>query len=853
VASIPYRSEELLERTGWMRALAARLVADPGAADDVVQEAWIAALEHPPREVGEAWLARVVRNLAWKRRRGERRRADHERAAPAVEPAPGPAQTAERLELQRRVLAAIAALDEPFRTAVVERYLEGRTSAELARRLGVPEGTVRWRLSRGVEDLRARLDHDFGGREAWSVVLAPLALSSPPLAPPAAAGALALPVQTGVITVLTSSKIVLAAALVVAAAGVYWWRHEDGVRGARTASEAARVEPPAEPKVEVELASTSPSAPDEPARRAAELAAEPKRATSAAAPEPRTEAVPEFATLAMRFVDPLGAPFAGVRIARLGAEKDVVLSAADGRAEIRSSGGGEKREWNVELLASRAGSATRLLRATAMLGRTTDLGDVVLEPGAQLAGHVLDESGLALEGAEVGLAAPELGEDARDEAYARRQGTAAFDRTRTARTDASGAFVLDGVATGEVRLWAHAAGMRYGWSEPFEVRAGEDQFGLELRLAPLRATDRITGIVLDPAGEPLGGAQLVSMYAIASESGSTSTDLGEDGRFDIVLRRDARYSFLASDPEHRYADALALDVAPGTRDLELRLGEKRTFAVAVRDREGAPLEGCRFLRWVRWSRDGVEQDDSPAKELEPGLYSLDLPSLPFQLSVQRDGYLPAEFPELRPERVGARLDVLLERAPLLTGRVLAAGAPVTNARVRLHHAVSGTMLRNGFACLFLPKASSETTTDADGRFALASDVLTPVFLCAASPNWATTRLGPLDPAAAGELTLELAATGAIEGRVLLPDGADGEGVVVGINHGDGLARTLRAGPEGRFRFEHLAPGPWQVLRCAAELDPRSSTVSTLDDEQRIEWSCTVEPGRTTRFDLNLTR
>jgi hypothetical protein len=115
------------------------------------------------------------------------------------------------------------------------------------------------------------------------------------------------------------------------------------------------------------------------------------------------------------------------------------------------------------------------------------------------------------------------------------------------------------------------------------------------------------------------------------------------------------------------------------------------------------------------------------------------------------------------------------------------------------------------------------------------------------------ELGPLDPLAERELRVELTLGGAIEGRVLLPDGADGAGIVVGINHGDGHGRTLRAGLDGRFRFEHLAPGAWQVLRRENELDPNMISISTSDERPEIEWSCTVEAGRTTHHDLDLTR
>ena len=64
--------EALLAHAGWLRQLAASLVLDPGAADDVVQDTWLAALLHPPAADRplEPWLARVARNFAFRRRPG---------------------------------------------------------------------------------------------------------------------------------------------------------------------------------------------------------------------------------------------------------------------------------------------------------------------------------------------------------------------------------------------------------------------------------------------------------------------------------------------------------------------------------------------------------------------------------------------------------------------------------------------------------------------------------------------------------------------------------------------------------------------------------------------------------------
>ena len=55
---------DLLDHSGWLRALAYSLVSDPSVAEDAVQDTWVAALERPPDtdENVRGWLATVVRN-----------------------------------------------------------------------------------------------------------------------------------------------------------------------------------------------------------------------------------------------------------------------------------------------------------------------------------------------------------------------------------------------------------------------------------------------------------------------------------------------------------------------------------------------------------------------------------------------------------------------------------------------------------------------------------------------------------------------------------------------------------------------------------------------------------------------
>jgi hypothetical protein len=109
---------------------------------------------------------------------------------------PSAERLAERLEIHRELAEAVSRLEEPFREVVLLRYYQDLTSAEIARRLDEPAGTIRWRLKTGLDRLRVALDERRGGaRRAWMAALIPLARleeRAPPAARPPGFGTLAV-------------------------------------------------------------------------------------------------------------------------------------------------------------------------------------------------------------------------------------------------------------------------------------------------------------------------------------------------------------------------------------------------------------------------------------------------------------------------------------------------------------------------------------------------------------------------------------------------------------------------------------------------------------------------------------
>lgn len=170
-ARFALRPEDVLAHQGALRALARRLVQDEGVADDVVQDAWLAALRSGPRRTGvgglRSWLVTVLRNAARKEGRGTQRRADREAVAARPDPLPPTEEVAERAAMHREIVDRVLALDEPYRTVLLLRYFEDLPPRRIAERVDATVATVNQQLLRGRQRLREALDAKYGRRADW--------------------------------------------------------------------------------------------------------------------------------------------------------------------------------------------------------------------------------------------------------------------------------------------------------------------------------------------------------------------------------------------------------------------------------------------------------------------------------------------------------------------------------------------------------------------------------------------------------------------------------------------------------------------------------------------------------------
>ncbi len=154
---------EALFREHWPRAHRAAflVVQDAAAAEDIAQEAFLAAVRNldrfDRRRPFGPWLHRIVvnRSIDWARARRLRREAGE------VETAEEEFDTGDLGNpFSEGIAAGLASLRPEQRAVIVLRYLLDYSPGEIADLLDLPRGTVNSRLRRGLDRLEDILDRE---------------------------------------------------------------------------------------------------------------------------------------------------------------------------------------------------------------------------------------------------------------------------------------------------------------------------------------------------------------------------------------------------------------------------------------------------------------------------------------------------------------------------------------------------------------------------------------------------------------------------------------------------------------------------------------------------------------------
>lgn len=137
-----------------------RVLSNHHDAEDAFQATFLVLVRRAasiiPREMVGNWLYGVAQQTAMKARAMLAKRRIRERQVTAMPEAQAPEQDA-RCDLQPVLDQELNRLPEKYRVAIVLCDLEGKTRKEVARQLGLPEGTLAGRLTRGRALLAKRL------------------------------------------------------------------------------------------------------------------------------------------------------------------------------------------------------------------------------------------------------------------------------------------------------------------------------------------------------------------------------------------------------------------------------------------------------------------------------------------------------------------------------------------------------------------------------------------------------------------------------------------------------------------------------------------------------------------------
>ena len=633
--------------------LGVHLARDPHLVEDALQSTFLQVIE-APHEWAESrplvpWLLGIMANRVRELRRLARRDVDPERLRERAEI--GPLDAASERELSASLAASLAMVEEPYRTTLERHLVRGEAAPEIAAALGVPAGTVRMRLHRGIGRLRDLLPAS-GFAMAGGVATMPAAtlasmravvLARVPSRVVAVVGA--GPIPFAVLGVLTMNKL-LWTSLAAIAVAVLWfaWPSSGGIDAAVEPKAGAPVAAAATEAVPMPMG-TGPVV--TPVREAADAA-------PAASGPGRVQVT----------IQGDGRPLAGLAIEmHAGLAPGPFVARADGTVEAKSV-----YRWSREIhraTTDAAGTAhfeaSPGLAAIHLLGGRDTWHIEVLAGGEQQVTLwisfmfwaeilVVDAGGQPVAGAS-------LWTEFRSDAMA-----SPFGDVEVGRTGVDGRCR---VPSGAMRLALRASKEGYATSAQVTLSRGRERAELQLGAAAAVVVGSVTG--LDRSDERDCGVMVVPAGSSPTEDRPLFAAVDADGRYECRGVPAGSLQVIAWHRTHRgrvrFARSAVLAVAAGTAVADLQFGDGATVQVQLVGADRTPRAGQDvrlmlreplWLQLISMASNNVTTDAdgrATCAGLLPGTYELqvELPQGPVRETVTLvDGQLHVFAPSLAP-------------------------------------------------------------------------------------------------------------------------------------------------------------------------------------------------------------
>lgn len=484
------------------------------------------------------------------------------------------------------------------------------------------------------------------------------------------------------------------------------------------------------------------------------------------------------------------------------------------RIEVRRSGFSPTKVPGVEI------AEDQVLQTVSDTGETrleADLGVIVLVPGVDLEGVVVDTTGRPVEGAEL-LATPLA--DRMSYFGPRRQ-----DTLLQQTTNAEGQFrFVDLVAEAPVQLDikhpVHADLRMSGVQPPTEK---------PLRIVMSRSAT-LRGRVVDESLAPVPGLTVQVQYVstdggnFGSRSGWGRTD--ERGAFEISGVTPTTLTVDVGDDTWQVDEPPRLELEPGqvVEGIEIRAARSRQITGTVSTPVGRPAPGCEVV--LAWNHVQTKSQGYTSVRTEQD------GSFRFGRVVPGESTVTAVHPDfgevketVQVTETGAHVDLVLGNAADLTGTVLTPdGEPAVGAVVSLH--IAKDLTHGGWS-----PSSRTVPVDADGGFRLPGVAEGTYLLAADHPKYAQQRTEPFDVTAssAPEQIIRLGRGIVIHGELLGLEFEQLSGVRISAYSTLGLSRQGVVRHDATYRIDAMSPGSW-TLQAVAGQDSRTGQVELVEGE-----------------------